>query len=201
MEIIAWISNYINIKGWNVIIRPCPNLLMHWKYCSLTLRLIGWVQDCSISTANAVEILQSCTKPSTCSHSASHHSCVSAATLSPSPGLSVLAEAAAVACGAGSLAVSPCCWLSITPSRYSTTLLTRCKVDPALPGCSPVSISTVAALSSNVGRRRVPAWERYVGGRDAGESPASVGGNVICNPGRMVLARDLYVGGGELGRL
>ena len=37
-----------------------------------------------------------------------------------------------------------------------------------------------------------------MGGRVEGESPASVGGNVMCKPGRIVLARDLYVGGGEL---
>ena len=32
---------------------------MHWRYCSLAQSL---VQDCSISIANALEILQSCTK-------------------------------------------------------------------------------------------------------------------------------------------
>ena len=65
-------------------------LLMHWRYCSLTLsypfpkwclmisenvffinqrgenHVDGLVQDCSISSANALEILQSCTKLSIC---------------------------------------------------------------------------------------------------------------------------------------
>ena len=31
-----------------------------------TLHIDGWVQDCSNSSALAMELLQSCTKPSTC---------------------------------------------------------------------------------------------------------------------------------------
>ena len=45
----------------------CP-LSMHWRYQSLTLShqydIDGLVQDCSISIANTLEILQSCTEPS-----------------------------------------------------------------------------------------------------------------------------------------
>ena len=42
-------------------------VLMHWIYCSLALsHQCGLVQDCSISSANALDILQSCTKPSMC---------------------------------------------------------------------------------------------------------------------------------------
>ena len=37
-----------------------PDLYYHWQY------LDGLVQDCSISTANTLEILQSCTKPLIC---------------------------------------------------------------------------------------------------------------------------------------
>ena len=43
---------------------------MHWRYCSLALaqRISsnGLVQGCSISIANALEILQSCTKSTIC---------------------------------------------------------------------------------------------------------------------------------------
>ena len=38
-------------------------VLMHWRYCSLALSHLSLVQDCSISIALAMEILQSCNKP------------------------------------------------------------------------------------------------------------------------------------------
>ena len=48
-----------------------------WGISSLMIRdqVIGLVQDCSISSANALEILQSCTKPSMCMLSSYPLSC------------------------------------------------------------------------------------------------------------------------------
>ena len=60
----------------SLVLSPwCTPLIMHWSYCSLVLShrcthrleitvVDGSVQDCSNSTANALELLQSCTKPS-----------------------------------------------------------------------------------------------------------------------------------------
>ena len=49
-----------------------PALSIYFHYLQLTyqphLCINGSVQDCSISIANALEILQSCTKPSICNH-------------------------------------------------------------------------------------------------------------------------------------
>ena len=47
-------------------------VLMHWRYCSISLShwYASLVHNCSISTANALEILQSLTKPLICLFSA-----------------------------------------------------------------------------------------------------------------------------------
>ena len=57
---------------WNVY--NCKYWVTHYLWCSIYVCVIcynvsyidGLVQDCSISIANALEILQSCTKPSIC---------------------------------------------------------------------------------------------------------------------------------------
>ena len=41
-----------------------PNVGLMSRYCNADIEVL--VQDCSISVANALEILQSCTKPSIC---------------------------------------------------------------------------------------------------------------------------------------
>ena len=43
-----------------------PLLILIGDNCDLWAYIDGLVQDCSISIANALELLQSCTKPSTC---------------------------------------------------------------------------------------------------------------------------------------
>ena len=53
---------------WHIAVTP---LLMHWSYSSLEIShwctsitcIYHWLQDCSNSIANALDLLQSCTKP------------------------------------------------------------------------------------------------------------------------------------------
>ena len=63
----AWINDYTHMKLWDAITHPLPNFSDGLAKLALKLGhgcVDGLVQDCSISSALVMKILQSCTKPS-----------------------------------------------------------------------------------------------------------------------------------------
>ena len=71
--IAIYVSHYVFVKQ-NMDHDPIGTFVFHglvytYIYMYIHIYIYGLVQDCSISIANALEILQSCTKPSIYNHS------------------------------------------------------------------------------------------------------------------------------------
>ena len=60
--IIIMLSKYTHAR----ILFDCDDMMSTWGTLVVHIHIDGWVQDCSNSNALAMELLQSCTKPSIC---------------------------------------------------------------------------------------------------------------------------------------